>query len=229
MLSTSTKSLHEVLDEVQERVSAVVKRGESDFSDLDEMEDCAYIKNSDFVLVYSNNIYRRLFAPDNLPIGRTGRAMLEKRIAEVSVKTDELVIQGCSYVECEHLGRAPDGSAYRFLTLKRSLKDLGEPGLAIVGVTRVLEELEESSERSDLEYGEVFKKFLQLDERDREICRLTALGASSRELAEQFAMTTRGIELRKQKALASLGVSKAVELVRLLVRLQDKGFLDLGL
>ena len=145
------------------------------------------------------------------------------------MKTDELVIQGCSYVECEHLGRAPDGSAYRFLTLKRSLKDLGEPGLAIVGVTRVLEELEESSERSDLEYGEVFKKFLQLDERDREICRLTALGASSRELAEQFAMTTRGIELRKQKALASLGVSKAVELVRLLVRLQDKGFLDLGL
>ena len=74
MLSTSTKSLHEVLDEVQERVSAVVKRGESDFSDLDEMEDCAYIKNSDFVLVYSNNIYRRLFAPDNLPIGRPGRA-----------------------------------------------------------------------------------------------------------------------------------------------------------
>ena len=42
-------------------------------------------------------------------------------------------------------------------------------------------------------------------------------------------MTTRGIELRKQKAFASLGVAKAVDLARLLVRLQDRGYLDLGI
>lgn len=48
-------------------------------------------------------------------------------------------------------------------------------------------------------------------------------------MADQLGMTTRAVELRKQKAFANLGVEKAVDLTRLLVRLQDRGYLDLGL
>jgi DNA-binding NarL/FixJ family response regulator len=61
------------------------------------------------------------------------------------------------------------------------------------------------------------------------LCRQTALGVSSRELGERLSMTTRGVELRKQKAFSKLGVAKAVDLARLLTRLQDRGYLDLGM
>lgn len=223
------KRLGEVACEAYATIESVVSQGGSDFSALESLEESLYIKNSSGVLVYVNDAHRRLFSPTSSPIGRTSDAFLDQELAAMVQKLDELVKDGCSYIECGHSGEGPDGSLYQMHTLKCSLSTLGAPGVALMGLTRVVARDEHGKLSRQRDLIASCRCFRELSERDQEICRLTALGVSSRELGDRLGMTTRGIELRKQKAFLHLGVSKAVDLARLLTRLQDRGLVDLGL
>lgn len=223
------RSLGDIAEQALNYVSAVVAQGGDDFPDLSEIEDCVSIKNADGVLVYSNEAHHRAFSPGASPIGRTCQSLLDPKLSACSKVLSELILDGCPFVECEHSGPGPDGSIYRMVTHKRSLQSLRAPGMAILSVVRLLERDERASGTKRLDLTTSAAQYRDLTERDQEICRLTALGISSRELGERLGMTTRGIELRKQKAFAKLGVAKAVDLARLLTRLQDHGHLDLGL
>ena len=226
---TSGRPLREIANEVYAYLSDQLARGESDFPRLASLDECICIKNDQGVVVYGNSAYRRMFAPDASPVGRTGDAFLTPMLAERTNAFVRLILDGCKFVECEHSGPGPDGSIYHIHAYKRSLRALNAPGLAILAVHRVIGKEEGTATASQIDLAVSSSKFRELSDRDQEICRLTALGISSRELGERLGMTTRGIELRKQKAFAHLGVAKAVDLARLLTRLQDRGYLDLGL
>lgn len=223
------KRLGEVASLAYDCIQSAIGQGGDDFSALNGFDECIHVKNSAGVLVYVNDAHRRLFSPTASPIGRTCEAFLDPVIATHVQRLDELIREGCCYIECEHSGPGPDGSVYRMHSLKCSLMSLSAPGIAVLGLTRVLERDEGGVIAGQLDLVASCGLFRELAERDQEICRLTALGVSSRELGDRLGMTTRGIELRKQKAFAHLGVSKAVDLARLLTRLQDRGFVDLGL
>ena len=77
--------------------------------------------------------------------------------------------------------------------------------------------------------AQFFTAFRALDDRDQDICRLTALGITSREIGEQPCITRRAVDLRKQRVFATLGVAKTVDLARTLVRVQERGYLNPGL
>ncbi len=222
--------LCEVADSAYDAIREAIERGENDFSFLDQVTDSVCVKNANGVVVYSNEAHRKAFSPALSPIGRTSHAYLDASMAERAEAIQGLILGGCPFVECEHSGPGPDGTIYRMMVHKRSLQELGAPGLAILGVIRVVAREEcGKSASARLDLAASCSNFRELSDRDQEICRLTALGVSSRELGERLGMTTRGIELRKQKAFAHLGTAKAVDLARLLVRLQDRGYLDLGL
>lgn len=221
--------LRQVADQAMALLQAAVARGGGDFSSLSTIADCVYLKNSDRVVVYSNDAHRRHFTPHSSPIGRTAASYLSATMASRGERLETLILEGCPYIECEHSGPCPDGGVYRIVAHKRSLKDLGFPGLAIMGLLRMTRCDDGGAVAQQIDLSAAAARFRELTPRDQEMCRLTALGVSSRELGERLGMTTRGIELRKQKAFSRLGVGKAVELARLLTRLQDGGFLDLGL
>lgn len=220
-------SLTEVVKWVYDVIRDGMAAGEDRFDALDEVEECVSIKNSEGVLVYCNTAHRQTMSPHASPLGRTAHSYLDSITAQRSEAVEQLIGESCPFVELEHAGCGPDGAYTRFHACKRNLRTLGNPGLAVLSVVRVVERDEDAAKRLDLVTQS--EKFRELSERDQQICRQTALGVSSRELAELFGMTTRAIELRKQKAFAHLGVDKAVDLTRLLVRLQDRGYLDLGL
>ncbi|WP_146444263.1 helix-turn-helix transcriptional regulator [Botrimarina colliarenosi] len=219
--------------EVADRAERVVRdqesRGGSDFSGLSQFDECIYLKNSDGVVVFSNEAHQRHFSHHGSPVGRTSQSYLEPTMAARGEKIASLLQEGCVYVECEFSGPCPDGCFYRIVSHKRSLKALESPGLAILGVLRLNRQDDGNDVTQQIDLVSASTRFRELSDRDQEMCRLTALGISSRELGERLGMTTRGIELRKQKAFAKLGVAKAVDLARLLTRLQDRGYLDLGL
>lgn len=221
--------LCQLADEVYKCLVELVARGETDLHDLNRFEESVAIKNANGVVVYCNEAHRRTFSPEVSPIGRTSHAYLDPTVASRAELMASLVLGGCPYVEGEQSGPGPDGSVYRMVAHKRSLKELGSPGMALLTIIRVLDRSEPSEQAGPADLSASSNRFRELAERDQEICRLTALGVSSRELGERLGMTTRGIELRKQKAFAALGVAKAVDLARLLVRLQDRGYIDLGL
>lgn len=225
----SERLLSLIANEIEELIRAQGDDGEYDFEPLSEYEECVFLKNADGVVVYSNDAHRRRFTPEASPIGRVSSSYLDPLLAARGAKLESLLIEGCRFVECEHTGPCPDGSVYKIHAHKRSLKSLNAPGLAILGVLRLEKQSDDASATQRVNLAVACSKFRELSERDQEMCRLTALGVSSRELGERLGMTTRGVELRKQKAFAKLGVAKAVDLARLLTRLQDRGYLDLGL
>lgn len=225
----SPVSLSDLADEIFERVAAVITWGRTDLSELNDYKESIAVKNASGVVVYCNDAHRRVFSPSVSPIGRTSHAYLDPVAAGRAEAMAGLVMGGCPYIEAEYSGPGPDGSIYRMAAHKRSLKEMGSPGIALLTVVRVVERKASSEHVGQTDLASNCTRFCELAERDQEICRLTALGVTSRELGERFDMSTRGIELRKKKAFAVLGVVKAVDLARLLVRLQERGFIDLGL
>jgi DNA-binding CsgD family transcriptional regulator len=218
-----------IADEIETFLSTLDKSGEQDFEQLSEFSECVFLKNADGVCIFSNKAHRQLFAQIGSPIGRTASAYLDTVGTTLIERQDALLLDGCRYVECEHTNTGPDGVLYKTLTHKRSLQSLNAPGLAILAILRLERQSDPGSATRRLDLATACARFRELSERDQELCRQTALGVSSRELGERLNMTTRGVELRKQKAFSKLGVAKAVDLARLLTRLQDRGYLDLGM
>ncbi|MEQ8847085.1 PAS domain-containing protein [Botrimarina sp.] len=228
--SAANEPLNEVADRAVQYVCDAVAEGQYDFEGFEDYSDGIVVKNAEGVVVYSNRAHAAAFTPGSTPVGRCCGSYLDPPMARRSELIEQLVLDGVPYVECEHSGFGPDGSVYRVQTHKRSLRKLDTPGFALLAVVRVIERTAVAATGATraIDLAAACERFRLLSKRDQEICRQTALGVSSRELGEALGMTTRGIELRKQKAFAKLGVAKAVDLARLLVRLQDRGFLDLG-
>ena len=227
--SSSGLPLCQVADEAYRHVKECVERGDWSFPHLATLSECVYISNSQGVLVYSNESHRKHFSPNASPIGRTKRAFLDPAVADRADKIESLIFDGAPYVICENVGVGLNGATYHVIAHTASLKPLNAPGLAILGVLKlkVRDDQQNVAKQTDLTVA--YAKFRELGARDQDICRHTALGVSSRELGETLEMTTRGVELRKQKIFSKLGVAKAVDLARLLTRLQDNGFIDMGL
>ena len=64
-----------------------------------------------------------------------------------------------------------------------------------------------------------------LDERERELLRLVALGFTNREIGEQLFLSVRAIEVNRAKLLEKLGVDSRPELVRFAI---DNGVIEPG-
>ncbi|QDV76429.1 hypothetical protein [Botrimarina mediterranea] len=223
------RPLCQVADEVYRHVKLCVEAGDWSFPQLECLPECVYISNAQGVLVYSNPSHRKHFSPNASPIGRTKRAFLDPVIADRADKIESLIFDGSPYVICENAGVGLNGATYHVVAHAASLKPLNAPGLAILGVMRLSIHNDRTKVAKQTDLSIAYAKFRELNARDQDICRRTALGASSRELGESLDMTTRGVELRKQKIFAKLEVAKAVDLARLLTRLQDNGFIDMGL
>ncbi|MEM6798698.1 MAG: hypothetical protein AAF589_04220 [Planctomycetota bacterium] len=193
---------------------------------IDEYRQSVFIKNESQVIVAVNKSFGKFFAGDHA-IGRHARSFLDPSIQRVSLYTDEMILTGTQRVGCVHAGAAVDGYYYTFLMHKRSLASLRRPGFMIFGVTQAEERLDKRSQHVELtRLTSVFRDF---EQRDRDICRLAALGKTGAEIGEELGMTSRNVEIRRKKAFVALGVDKPVDLARLLVRLQERGHVDLGL
>jgi len=220
----------ETVQQIAEIVIQAVAGDWESISQINEFRDCIYLKNLEGVLVYVNQSYIESFSPPNQsPLGRSGENFLGPTIIDVSKHTDEIITGGSNSLDCEHSGRAQDGRLYAMRTHKRSLTSLGNPGLAILGITRLEKILREGQPDLRHDFAEQFRVFQTLGEVDREIARLIAMGVTAREVAQQLELTPRTVELRKKKILDAFQFDRTIELVKLLVRLEDRGFLDLGL
>ena len=218
-----------VIDEVAEWIRDETIRNEPLLNHTADCTDCVYLKNPSGVLLAVNEPYRDFFSRQANPVGRNAQTFLDASIADVANQSDAMVIGSAQSLEFEHIGRGSDGATYKMQTHKRPLRDLGEPGLAILGVTRPVARLAPTKDGEALDFSEKFRRFSALSQRDQWICQQIAAGLSSRQIGEELELTRRAVELRKQKALQQLGVDSGVDLVKLMVRLQDRGFVDLGL
>ncbi|MEO1498067.1 MAG: LuxR C-terminal-related transcriptional regulator [Planctomycetota bacterium] len=191
--------------------------------------ESVFLTNAGGVLVWSSVAYRDFFAKGIDPIGRRAETFLDASYHDTTRQTDTMVLSHVRRLEFEHEGRGPDGCTYLLHTSKQALQHVATPGMAILGVSRPVAIVADRGDEVPLTHVEQCKTFHELGERTRWICQQIALGRSSRQIGEDLGISRRAVELQKEKAFRALGVGKGVELVRLLVRLQDRGYVDLGL
>lgn len=231
--SVDEPSTAPLFEEVIERAVEIVTNAATNdwgtISALSELPDAVFIKNAEGVIVEANHACVQNFSPDSSPIGRNSARFLDSTINGVSEHTDWLIVNGANYLECEYVGRDANGVAHLMRTHKRNLAPLGNPGLSILGISRCGKAIDLNDAHPRVRLAEQHKRFLELDESDREICRQLAIGKKVREIADGLSLTSRAVEQRKKKILDSFGLAQTLDLIKLLVRLQDGGFVDLGL
>lgn len=227
--STYSKPFSESTQWIAEKVLESLSETIPNFDWLDQVEDCIYIKNYKSKLLFSNIAYNRVFSNGQSNVGLLTSTYLDNSILEVSKQTDALIFGGSRNVECEHAGLGAEGKMYAMQTYKANLQPAHRSEFAILGITRPIHVIDDISAKLVLDLRVFLDKYQTLSNRDQEICRLVSLGHTCKEIGDQHGLTTRAIELRKQKIFAELGISKSIELAKNLVRLEERGFLDIGL
>lgn len=196
--------------------------------ELDEMPDGVFVRNLERTLVLSNTAYRNLFEPGKASTGRSSRVYLSSDLARISDASDALLLEGVKSIEMHHEFEGTPGQRYDMVVHKRLLLGPEHPPY-LVGVLRLLTQHESGSQSPPVDLRTAARVVGAFDEVDLKICRGICGGATNQALSGDLGMTTRAIEMRRHKILGQLGLSHTVELVKLLVRLQDRGYLDLGI
>lgn len=189
--------------------------------------DSIYIKSADSKILLSNPAYLAFFAGDLSPVGRPGSSFLSKSIIPISQHSDALILDGCRSVQFDHVGLDTNGRQVRMLTHKESLLGLGHPTMAVLGITRVIEVLDDHP-KANRTLRELWDAYSKLEELDRNIAIGLAQGKSVSGIAFENGVTKKTIENHRSAILRRLGFDSAIDLVKLMVRLQENGFGDFG-
>ncbi len=204
-----------------------METGAHGLPNFDNSEDCVYLKNRERVVIYVNSKYFEFYGLKKLPIGNRGEAYLEKAIAAVGLQTDSLINEGYRSLEVDHVGPSADGSLHSLRTFKRSLAEFARPEIWILGITRPVARFNRPGAATSLTLADYAKIYEQLSEEETEMCRLFAMGEATRVIADAQGVSTRTIELRRQRVLEQFGFNRPIEIVKMLVRLQASGFIDI--
>ncbi len=195
---------------------------------LSHEPDCIYVKSADGQILYANSAYMEVFSKDSLAVGRFSASFLQQTIVPVSESSDRMILTGCTRVVFDHCGHDAQGRPTLFQTAKVSLLGSGSPSVAILGVTRICQVLEDRADIKIALLSEKWNRFQSLDTQDRQIAVFLARGLSPAEIARQLSVAKRTIENHRRSILEKLGEESQISLAKLLVRLQDRGYGDLG-
>ena len=163
-------------------------------------------------------------------VGQLGESLVAPTLGQLSVLSDELILSGCTDLIFDHSGHDGDGVP-KMTTAKFSLLGLRHRSMAILGVTRIGEQLGEETDprfRASM-LTEKWGWLESLDSDDRDLAIQLVRGRSIGQIAEDRSVSKRTVENRRGRVLKKLQVESPLELAKLLIKLQENGFGDLNL
>lgn len=193
---------------------------------LDRFESLVAIKNHQRVVTYDNAPLRDFVLMGQSTRGTNPDPHLSPHVAKASQLSDQMILEGVLAVEVEHLNIWRQGRTVVMTTYKRRLDALKNPAYSILLVSRIKGYADSIHIDRRLNLNDSLIVFQQLDDIDRRICRGYARGESTREIAATVGLTSRSIEMRRQKIMELLSVDKPIEIVKTMVRLEENGLLD---
>jgi hypothetical protein len=195
--------------------------------DLSSFESIVLIKNSYRTVTRENRASRRIIegARSGLVSDLVSQS-LDPSYVKISQLTDSLVMDGVPWIEFEHLGRDKHGRQFVFRSYKRRLDELKDPEFFILVFSRPMKLVDDGDIERRRNLSELHSLFQQLDEIDRAICYGDTRGKTTKHIAASIGLTTRSVELRRNRIVEHFGFRQAIEIVILLVRLAEHGFID---
>ncbi len=192
--------------------------------DLDQFRDCVHIKTATNTIAFANRAYSTFFGSNERLSGSNCERHLDEIMHAVSQKSDELLVHNVQMIELDHVAIGPDGCSYQVKTLKRWLSP-NRRGPAILGVSRIMQRLDQRPPHTFEQLAMMAKKYDSLEKEDRLLCNLISAGLSTKDIAERLGCTTRTVENRRNRVMDEFGVAKPVDIVKLMVRMADCGFI----
>ncbi len=199
--------------------------GELGSPNWDDIQDCVSVKYASRVIAHTNPAYRAFFSRYEAIDGVGSEAFIDSTTVSVSQKTDELLLASSQSVDVEHVALGPDGASYHVRTHKRWLSP-NSKHLAILCVTRVLSRIDATLSHRSERLASLAQNFLKLSPEDQRLCQMLATGITNREIAEELRCTARTIENRRNRILDVCGLSKPIDIVKMVVRLSENGVIS---
>jgi hypothetical protein len=193
--------------------------------DFSQFESSIGVKNSERVIVLDSTLFRAHYAEKRTLIGKHTDSIVDMRLRKIAQLSDEMILDGVSQVEFEHAAVIADGQTCLFTTYKRRLDELCDPNYMILIISRPIKIVAPSDTERRRSLSELLMMFQQLDDIDQAICFGHGNGEQIKDIAAKVGMTTRSVENRRQKIMDLFGFSRPVEIVKLLVRLDERGLL----
>ncbi|EMI56085.1 helix-turn-helix domain-containing protein [Rhodopirellula sallentina] len=197
----------------------------SDHLDSLELNASVSVSTNDRVLLGYNAVAARNCSLEPAMLGRRLPRLQSGSIRQLDETTDKVLLGGARIVWFEHDSPSPDGSWYRWSTLKMAVLGFQKVAFCLLSLSRPVMRLANESAAPGRLLNEQLVVYQQLDEIDRQICQGIAVGDSTGEIATSVGLTRRSIEVRRAKILEHFGFSRQVQIVRLLVRLEENGLL----
>jgi DNA-binding CsgD family transcriptional regulator len=191
--------------------------------DIDRFAEPVYFKSSNAIIVHANQAYRDFFARGKSTTGRIATTFLDNSIVSISEHTDALILAGVKHIRFDHECLGPNGNWFQIESMKLSLIDYNDGAFDILGVSRpVSMESETASSCDSLSDKHLGYKKLTL--RDRRICQLLAEGRATKEIASIVDVTSKTVENRRRKIIEKLELEQPIDIVKMLVRFEERGF-----
>jgi hypothetical protein len=194
-------------------------------ANLDRFESMVAVKNTKRILTMSNLPFRTAFAGGRSVVGRGSETVLSGQVSSISGNSDQLLIDGVEWLEMEHLDYWDGVDQCLFVVHKRRLDEIKDPDYAILVISRVKSKVIHADQRKVLKLTEIAAIINQLGPIDLAICRGCERGDSLKEIAASVNLTTRSVENHRQRIMESLGFTRPVEIVKVMVRLEENGLL----
>ncbi len=215
-------------DELNQVIQRVLAWGDSDRSgpiDLSGFQSLVAIKNSERTITTENDLFRAAIMGGKSSVGWTTDRALSPKFLKISQAVDDLILDGAASVELEHVGALADGRACTFITHKRRLDELKDPSFLVLLVSRPLNLIGDTETERRRTLSELVTMLNQLDSTDRTICDAYAKGDPTKAIANLVGLTTRSVEIRRQKIMDTFGFSRPIEIIKMMVRLEERGLI----
>lgn len=219
------KPFREAVAQVEDSVTEWFSGSRSKAVNINQFAFPVYLKNRERVLSHVNSAYQIFFANEELPTGKHSDSILTESVAKVSAQTDAMMRDGYSRIELEHAGVGPGDIRYLMRTHKIDLSSHRYEPYAILGVSIPTRMLGDSGEQHS-KVEDLFLIYESFDQDDKQICSMYALGESTRSIAERIGRSAKTIENHRHRILDRLGLAKPVQIIRLLVRFEERGLIS---
>jgi AraC-like DNA-binding protein len=214
--------------EKKEVVSSILRWAESGRSepmDFSGFECIVAVQSMERIVTAENKPFRDLFMGGRSALGWNADSLLSVDAQRTWQNADQMILDGACYLELKHEASFLDGRRGTLITYRRRLDELHDPSYKLLLVSRIVAFSDASLTKKKRSLNELFSQLQQLDANDQLICRHYAMGDPTKEIAKRVGLTSRSVEMRRQKILTAFGFERPVEIIKMMVRLEEHGMI----
>lgn len=191
--------------------------------DLSSFDCVVAVQSVDRIVTAENKAFRDLFMGGRSALGWNADSQLSVDALRTWQHADQMILDGASYLELKHDVSFMDGRRGTLISYRRRLDELHEPSFKLLFVSRLVSFSDPSANERKRSLHELFARLQQLDENDQLICRHYAMGDTTKEISKRVGLTSRSVEMRRQKILTMFDFKRPIEIIKMMVRLEEHG------